>query len=480
MNHHMFLHAAAIVLTALVSPFASAGDGALDLTYSSGSEYYGGRLTIPFDLGGGNTDQAFGSVLQPDGKLVIVGSATSVMGDKDFAITRLMPDGSLDATFGINGKTTVAFDLPTSTTKNDIAHGVALQPNGKIVVVGTADGTLSGGSGASSVVLAQLMPDGSRDVSFGTNGKAVVGKPASTQTGLAVAIYQGTIFAVGSSDNIAYRVVLDATGNFQGSGAITNFVWIGTATSVSFNANGHAIVSGYYRNTNTNFPPLTNGYDCFVTSLRTTPPYNADSSFGTNGVFTFGFDFDGNNNDFCWGHAIQRDGKIVVVGQAEDVPAGATQAAVARIEADGTNLDTSFGGSGTGKYFQYFEVNSQPNVARAIGLQSDGKIIVAGYGSVLDPARAPFDFGVMRLNQNGSSDPTFVGNTAGSRPGTVMIGFEDVNRNSGEDDGSFALSIDSADRVYAVGQAQSAGADYDMAVARLQSDKIFVDGFESP
>jgi uncharacterized delta-60 repeat protein len=66
-----------------------------------------------------------GAALQPDGKIVVAGSSAG-----RFAVARLNPDGSPDATFGTTGKATVDFGVAT------FAHAVARQPNGRIVVAG--------------------------------------------------------------------------------------------------------------------------------------------------------------------------------------------------------------------------------------------------------------------------------------------------------------------------------------------------------
>ncbi len=81
-----------------------------------------GQVTV--DLGG--NDVPYAMELQPDGKILVAGT------DGDgFAITRLMPGGSVDTGFGVNGRASVNFGGV------DEALGIALQPDGKIVLVGT-------------------------------------------------------------------------------------------------------------------------------------------------------------------------------------------------------------------------------------------------------------------------------------------------------------------------------------------------------
>src|SRR5690606_2795814 len=81
-------------------------DGELDTSFS-----FDGRTTVDFD---GGDDICTGLAVQPDGKIVIVGTSAPHLGSNgDFAIARLNSDGTLDtAGFGNgSGKSVVAFDL---------------------------------------------------------------------------------------------------------------------------------------------------------------------------------------------------------------------------------------------------------------------------------------------------------------------------------------------------------------------------------
>ena len=74
--------------------------------------------------------------MQPDGKIVVAGSSFNGSND-DFALVRYNADGSLDTSFG-GGDGIVTTPIGTS---NDSANGVLVQPDGKIVVAGTAFGS---------------------------------------------------------------------------------------------------------------------------------------------------------------------------------------------------------------------------------------------------------------------------------------------------------------------------------------------------
>src|SRR5205823_9804507 len=124
-------------------------DGSLDSAFGSG-----GKVTT-VTRGGGEADAL---VLQPDGKIVIGGAIDSYTGE-DFALARYNPDGSLDTSFGANG--IVATDI---LGHNDVATGLAVQPDGKIVAGGQAN------TGSSwDFALVRYQTNGSSAPSFGTN-----------------------------------------------------------------------------------------------------------------------------------------------------------------------------------------------------------------------------------------------------------------------------------------------------------------------
>jgi uncharacterized delta-60 repeat protein len=122
----------------------------------------GGVSTIGFS---GGTDEAYALALQPDGKIAVAGVASTAAGGNDFGVARLNADGSLDSGFGTDGKQTIDFG------GNDWAYGLALQPDGKIVLAGD---TSSAGASGYDFALATLNPDGSLDQAFGAGGKATV------------------------------------------------------------------------------------------------------------------------------------------------------------------------------------------------------------------------------------------------------------------------------------------------------------------
>ncbi len=159
-------------------------DGSLDPTFSTD-----GKVTTDF---AGGFDEAFAVALQPDGKIVAAGGAVVGSSPFDFALTRYNPDGSLDPTFGTDGKATTDFG------GTDEALAMALQPDGKIVAAGQAF-TGSSPDFAVDFAVARYNPDGSLDSTFGTGGK-VTTDFAGFDAARAVALQpNGKIVAAGGS-----------------------------------------------------------------------------------------------------------------------------------------------------------------------------------------------------------------------------------------------------------------------------------------
>ena len=122
-----------ILVAAIIGPFFVAGstsiptDGDLDPTFGDG-----GVVMTDFNT---STDLANAVALQADGKLVVAGTTytNNDFSDEDFAIARYNADGSLDTSFGNNGRVTT--DFPGLAA---VISAVVVQPDGKIVVAGGA------------------------------------------------------------------------------------------------------------------------------------------------------------------------------------------------------------------------------------------------------------------------------------------------------------------------------------------------------
>src|SRR5262245_11500347 len=110
----------AFILSIVSAPPARATPGDLDPTF-------GGDATVTTNFTHG-ADVGYPVALQPDGKIVVAGEAGCCGPNPSFALARYNPDGSLDASFGDDGKLTT--DLSGG---EDVIFGLAIQPDGKIV-----------------------------------------------------------------------------------------------------------------------------------------------------------------------------------------------------------------------------------------------------------------------------------------------------------------------------------------------------------
>jgi uncharacterized delta-60 repeat protein len=121
---------------------------------------FGNNGKVVTDFGG--RDIAYAVAIQGDQKIVVAG-VTQNRSAKHFALTRYLRSGKPDSAFGVNGKVTTDFGV------NSEAYAIAIQSNQKIVAVGiTETGSIS------HFALVRYLHNGSLDKSFGVSGKMIV------------------------------------------------------------------------------------------------------------------------------------------------------------------------------------------------------------------------------------------------------------------------------------------------------------------
>jgi len=267
-------------------------NGSLDSGFGAG-----GMLTTDF---GDTHDVGLSVVLQPDGKIVVAGGTrhfgVRASNPYDFALARYNANGSLDTSFGAGGHTSTDFG-----GFDNVATGVALQPDGKIVATGTG---FDPGSGSSppELELARYNTDGSLDPTFDADGRVMLGSAEGSD----VAVVRGKIVAAGRSGNNIALFRYDGAGSLDrtfGHDGIAMAILpeYALADELAIQPDGEIVVAG---------STASNGGDFAV--ARFNPDGSVDPAFGARGAATT--DLQGNSYEWAGGLVLERDGKIVLAG----------------------------------------------------------------------------------------------------------------------------------------------------------------------
>ncbi|MDB5312251.1 MAG: uncharacterized protein JWO38_6453 [Gemmataceae bacterium] len=283
---------------------------------------------------------------------VVVAGYTPGTGGNDFVVLRFNSDGTPDTAFGTGGKETLDF-----AGGDDAAGGVAIDPNGNIVVVGT-----STTGGRTQLAVARLTPAGRPDPTFGAGvtGEVLI-PPPSGYTDLTGTVYGYNQLMAGPA------VAIDASGNI---------VLAGTADTGTGSKSQFAVA-------------------------RLTPAGALDPAFNGGAVEVLGVS--ATSVDSAAGVTMNRAGDIVVAGGSFDPAAFAAvgRAAVFELRPDGT-LDPAFNGGkiltvGTG----------HGDTARAVATDAAGDVYLAGSSTVDNGFPLYGVLSVFKVTPAGAEDPTF-------------------------------------------------------------------------
>lgn len=290
--------------------------------------------------------------IHADGKIVAAGESGGA--DSRFALARYNPDGSLDGTFGGDGR--VRTDL---TQLRDAVNAVAIQTDGKIVAAGQ-----SGGANA-TFVLERYNTDGTLDSTFGGDGSVTTDFTDGVDAANAIAIQaDGKIVAAGQSGSGEFalaRYNMDGTPDaaLAGDGTVTTDFTerFDAASAVAIQPDGKIVAVG-------------------GSLARYNTDGSLDPTFGGDGKVTP--DVACCANVSVYDAALQPDGKIVTAGEWFECFGGGGFSCesffmLVRYNTDGT-LDTTFGSNGV--TFGVF------GWARAVALQGDAKIVAVGSAGV--------------------------------------------------------------------------------------------------
>ena len=403
-------------------------DGTLDPSFSDD-----GIVATTF----GDSSEAGGLVLDSEGRIVAAGRA----GD-DFAVARYESNGELDTSFGDNGLMITDFNQPGSSYTSAVGTNVTLDGGGNIVVVGY----VRNGSEYNDFTIVRYTPDGDLDTTFNSGGNLPPGRAGIITTSVnfdqedqayAVAVQpDGKIIVVGDTNGapgvfVMLRYNSDGAldtdfGNEGQVYAATNKV--ATGRDVALQADGMIVVTAAISVIDeTTINCINSGGDRYceykdMWTGRFDSNGDPDVGFGANGEVVTPVSERG-NDDLGRGIAIQPDGKIIVVGHTDvsihtysgedEFFTLSEDFALVRYSSDGT-LDPSFGIGGI-RTTDFPGPTSPSDQARAVALQSDGKIVVAGVSDR--------DFAVARYTSSTTTDtPTTT--TLTSTPNPSSFGQE--------------------------------------------------------
>ncbi|MBS1986809.1 hypothetical protein JST99_02665 [Candidatus Dependentiae bacterium] len=252
-------------------------DGTLDGTFGSGGKVltYGGAA---------QNSAAFAIALQSDGKIVVAGRV-GVGSSANIIVVRYNPDGSADTTFGTGGYGAGIVVSGVGSTSQ--AFGVAIQPNGKIVIAGIAT------IGSTLVFLIRYNTDGTFDSTFGSGGIVTTAVGSSSQANAVVIQPDGKLLITGNSAGNLLLARYNTDGSLDstfGTSGISVTLTGVVGRALALQTDGKIVVSGG--------DPL----------VRLKANGSLDATFGVGGVATTPITgFVG-----AYGVAVQTDGKIVV------------------------------------------------------------------------------------------------------------------------------------------------------------------------
>lgn len=411
-------------------------DGSLDNTFSGD-----GKQLTSFPIAS--------LAIQTDGKLVAAGGTNN-----DFSVARYNTNGSLDITFSGDGKLTTAF------SGTDFANSVVIQTDGKIVAVGnTSAGTNS------KFAVARYNINGTLDNTLSGDGTLTDQIHQQNTVYLSTAVQSdGKIVAGGNGILVRYLStgILDKT--FSGDGIQTTGF---TVASVAIQTDGKIVAAGdsvlarYNSNGTLDNTFSADGkqkvgfrINSLVLQLNDKAVVGGSSlaRYKIDGTLDFSFAGDGAIRTplVCNDLAIQADGKVVAVGSLYG------NFAIARYYTNGYP-DNTFGENGlkTNPVEDYTEGYSKVFYAQSVAIQSDGKIITAGY-SLINYREINSYFVLSRHNSDGSLDSSFAEN------GIQEIYFRNDGRAS-------SVAIQSDGKILVAGYGWS-GSNKNFALARLNNN----------
>jgi uncharacterized delta-60 repeat protein len=366
-----------------------------------------GSHDISFNYGVGPNNEVLSAQLQPDGKIVIGGAFNAINLQQQFYIARLNSNGTIDP----------SFDAGIGTDYN--VNTVNIQPDGKIIIGGQFETF----DGLPTKNLLRLNTDGSNDLTFDIGNIMNYGHINATSIqsdGKIIICGHGNIENKFGVHRVLDNGIIDVSFN-TGSGANK------TVNATVIQPNGKIIIAGDF----TTFNGMAinriirlesdgtidatfdsgSGANLYISAVALQPDgkiiigggfteYNGTlinkvCRLNSDGTIDSGFNIGTGINNVVADITIQPDGKIILVGNFTNFN-GTSRKGIVRLNDDGS-IDTTFDPG-----------NGASAVVRAVAIQADGKIIIGGDFTTFNSNSYNR---IVRLNADGSLDPTFTINT---------------------------------------------------------------------
>ncbi len=356
--------------------------------------YADGRYDASFSVAGTTNNSVLSLAVQADGKVLVGGSFTQIVGQSRGGIARLNANGSFDAGF-------------TGTAFGSVAR-LAIQADGRIVL----GGNFVQVNGQSRTNLARLSADGSLDTGFNAgafaggevldvavqaDGKVLLGGAftqiaGTTRNRVARLDTNGALdtFFAAAVDGTVFGVATQADGRIVLGGAFTQVNGQPRSNLARLNADG-TLDAGFNPGANLEVHALAVQGDgrILVGGVFTTvagQTRNHIARLNADGSLDAGFDPNANGDV----QSVDLQNGMIVVGGAFTQMAGQTRNRLARLDANG-NLDAGFN-------------PDADQTVQTMSVLADGKILIGG---LFTNVGGTSHWRLARLNANGSVDTTF-------------------------------------------------------------------------
>jgi uncharacterized delta-60 repeat protein len=240
-------------------------DGSLDSAFGNG----GLVVTRVASVATETRDTLTALTLQADGKIIAGGEtwtlSSSGSGTSDFALVRYNPDGTLDTTFGLNGKVITSF-LPAEADHFPYAEvrDIAVQSEGRIVVAGATDW--------GSLILARYTNDGALDETFGSDGIVAIAYTTPGSVCLEINDHNAITLAATSEMYSETNILSSYLGHFDADGApLSAAAWttrfdkaIIQGQAIALHPDGHLLIAGAAASSGSTI----SSFDTFLTKIE--------------------------------------------------------------------------------------------------------------------------------------------------------------------------------------------------------------------